>query len=186
MDSPYKDVRRARVVCLTGIVIISVGLGFVGGRVSAWLIPIGGNSSLSTSLGQVAADPPRRHPVQSDEGRKANKSTETVVRADDAIQVAPEKSSNEHDGTARAEETPDRAQGSKIAEWPEERRLFGATVVNAGSELQKDRAASGQERSDTADSSTAACARRYASFRESDGTYQPYDSSQRRRCPLLR
>jgi hypothetical protein len=30
------------------------------------------------------------------------------------------------------------------------------------------------------------CERRYNSFRRSDGTYQPYNSSSRERCPLLR
>jgi hypothetical protein len=32
----------------------------------------------------------------------------------------------------------------------------------------------------------SACARRYASFRRSDGTYQPYGRSSRELCPLLR
>jgi hypothetical protein len=187
--STYQDARRARIVCLTGIVIISVGLGFLGGRVSAWLVPIGG-SSLSTSLGQVAAAPPRQHPAQSTEERKENKPAERAVRADDAAQAAPDKRPNEPDGTASAGGAPqDRAQGMGT----EERRVFGATVVNAGAaspgaELRKDRAAPGQsqKRSDTAERSTSECARRYASFRESDGTYQPYDSSERRPCPLLR
>ena len=63
-DSTFEDVRRIRIVCLAGIVIVSVGLGFLGGRFSAWLIPVGGTSSLSTSLGQVAADSPRQRSVQ--------------------------------------------------------------------------------------------------------------------------
>ncbi|MFM9849387.1 MAG: BA14K family protein [Hyphomicrobiaceae bacterium] len=187
--STRAEERRARIVSLTGVVIISVGLGFLGGRVSAWLVPIGGNS-LSTSLGHVTAEPLGRRPFQSTEERKENKPAETAVRASSTTQAALEKRANEHDGTASAgEKSPDHAQGLETAERPEERRVFGATVVNAGSaspgrELREDRAAPGQERADTAERSTIECARRYASFRESDGTYQPFGSSQRRRCPL--
>jgi len=44
---------------------------------------------------------------------------------------------------------------------------------------------------DVADTETdqqglAACARRYSSFRRSDGSYQPFGGGPRQRCPLLR
>lgn len=201
--STYEDVRRARVACLAGIVVISVAAGFLGGRVSAWLIPPGGSPSLSTSLGQVAPEPPTQQAVQSTQDRKDDKSAETApretaTRADDALQTGPAESAKGDDGPRTAgQEPPDGAQrvesADQSADRSEERRVYGATVVNAGSTragsaLREDRAASKpmQERSDAAGGSATECARRYASFRESDGTYQPYGSSQRRRCPLLR
>jgi hypothetical protein len=193
----YEDVRRARVACLTGIVIISVGAGFLGGRISAWLIPPGGSPSLSTSLGQVAPEPPARQAAQSTQERKDDKSAEAAPRADDAPQTGPAESAKVDAGPRiSGQEPPNAAQRVESAEQSadrsEERRVYGATVVNAGSTRagrawQEDSATSKsiQERSDASGSITE-CARRYASFRESDGTYQPYGSSQRRRCPLLR
>jgi hypothetical protein len=73
--------------------------------------------------------------------------------------------------------------------------VLGATVINSGSarpatNAEKDRAGNGPKQLDAANERNNGgimeCARRYASFRESDGTYQPYNSSQRRPCPLLR
>lgn len=124
---------------------------------------------------------------------KESQSAETAVRVDDANLAAQLdlKSANAHDGKiSTGEKPPDRVQGLETAERPDGASRFGATVVNAGSGTPGgdllERAAPAQERSDTAKWSTFECARRYASFRESDGTYQPYGSSQRRLCHLFR
>ncbi len=84
-------------------------------------------------------------------------------------------------------------------EQPEENKVGGATVLNPGanqrtrdtrkapeSVSRNDVSETQPSLSGNASPQNAECARRYASFRESDGTYQPYGSAQRKVCPLLR
>lgn len=158
------------------------------------MVPSDSIPSLTTSLGQVASEA-LRSPTQSHEERPKSQTPKTSVPSGEIpiqnaelnlVRVDP------IDGDAKSRGLPDDAQPMSDTDKPSKGNVvLGATVINAGSarptfDLEKGPAATNHEFSGAATASNGECARRYASFRESDGTYQPHNSIQRRRCPLLR
>jgi hypothetical protein len=198
MQHSYEDFRRARIAYALGLVVISAGLGFLGGRFSALLVPVASHS-LETALGRVAPEAPRddnqsqqqvakREPPETagHHHKDSSANSQSSLEQPGLIGGAPEPSEGGAREARNVPSEPEQADNDVV---------LGATVINSGSALpdtksERNRAGTRREQSDAEnardDAGSTECARRYASFRESDGTYQPYNSPQRRPCPLLR
>lgn len=200
-ETPYEQ-RRARAFCLAGIVVISACAGVLIGRYSAVVFPI-------STAAQSSAEP-RPQPSQHATNQSAGSLAEQLNRKSQEVAAGKDSPKTSAEPITGGPKTDDPAQKQSAAvedaqtyrpaaEQPEDNKVGGATILNPGAN-QRTRDA-GQltdnvGRNDAPDTQpkpsgdsspqNSECARRYASFRESDGTYQPYGSSQRKVCPLLR
>lgn len=212
-DTPYEQ-QRARTLCLTGIVAVSLCAGALIGRYSAVVFPI-----LSVAGVPAESRPqPAQHAATRSFGSLAEhlnpKSPEGAVAGEDRPNNAHQNTTVHETGSTHQKadgpktEAPTHKQsaaaenvetGGQTTEQPEESKIGGATILNPEANQRARDARKMPEsmsRSDTAETqpklsgdaspANSECARRYASFRESDGTYQPYGSGQRKTCPLLR
>jgi len=188
-------------IAALGVVVISASFGFMGGRLSARLVPVDSqpytavretqlpareitlpdNSSLGSHPAAVEM------PAESSPGKKGPQST---VSAPQGAQVSA--SDAKETGGRNQEAQPEAVPG--VAERADMDRIRGATVINAGSaEAGSGEGRDGQLKpgnAEATDSPAAGilekCARRYSSFRRNDGTYQPHNGGPRKPCPLLR
>jgi hypothetical protein len=212
LETPYEQ-RRARAFCLAGLVAVSVCAGVLVGRYSAVVFPISSVASVpaesqpqpaehATSqqpVGSLAEHLNLKSPLASDPGK--NQTDSDRQRTSDGPQ-----SSTQRPAESQKADQPTQKQSAavesverheQVAEQPEESKVGGATILNrdAGERARDARTMPDHGRNQTlearprilgdANPLNSECARRYASFRESDGTYQPYGSAQRKVCPLL-
>ncbi len=133
--------------------------------------------SQKTSDGPKADDAQKASANQATDGPKPNEPARTQSAAVENVQA-------------------ENVKNEPAVEQPEDNKVGGATVLNPDANQRMREARKMPDRNDVSEMQpslstdngpqNAQCARRYASFRESDGTYQPYGSAQRRVCPLLR
>lgn len=211
-NTPYEQ-RRARALCLAGIVAVSACAGVLVGRYSTVVFPL--------SSGVSIAAEPKPKPAQQTAIQPARSLAEQLNQRSQEITAAGKEKINDDsrpandgqkasgapktdDGQTTDSPAPKQSaaveslqKGEMATEPTEDNKVGGATVLNPGANRQTpDPRNAPNTVSDTPDAQTrvsgggspqiSECARRYASFRESDGTYQPYGSSQRKVCPLLR
>ena len=207
MHTTPHEQQRIRTLCLAGIVAVSLCAGVLVGRYSAAVFPVSSVASV-----HVEAKP---QPVQQAKSPPAGSLAEHLSKSQGAVAAGPDKSESNRQNTSdgeKANATPnlDASAQKQSAAFegvrreertvePEDNKVGGATILNPGADPRTRDAGKApvtvgstdvpetQPRlSGDASPQNSECARRYASFRESDGTYQPYGSSQRRVCPLLR
>jgi hypothetical protein len=201
-ETPYEQ-RRARAFCLAGIVAVSACAGVLIGRYSAVIFPI---SSVANAPGEAQPQPSQQATSQpaGSLAEHLNRKSQEVVAAD---KDKPESNGQKASDSPKADDSTQKQSAAvenvekdrPAAEQPEESKVGGATILNPGADQRtRDarRVMDDASRNDVPETQpklsgetspqNSECARRYASFRESDGTYQPYGSSQRKVCPLLR
>jgi hypothetical protein len=211
LETPYEQ-RRARAFCLAGLVAVSVCAGVLVGRYSAVVFPISSVASVpAESKPQPADHAASQQPVGSLaehlnlKSRLASDPGKNQADSDRRKASESRQSSAQQPADSQKADQPTQKQSAAVenierhgqpAEEPEESKVGGATILNPDTgerardaTTMPDRNRALEERPRTSGDATplnSECARRYASFRESDGTYQPYGSAPRKVCPLLR
>jgi hypothetical protein len=176
MPYSYEDLRRARLVYVLGLVVISGGLGFLGGRFSALWVPVG-THSLGTALGRVASEASRDGdqsqsrvaqrgpPEAASHNKDPGQNSQSSMEQPGLIDGTPGPSQSRVREARNVPPTPEQADSDVV---------LGATVINSGSarpdtDPEKDRAGNASKQLDAANARNNAgnteCARRYASAR---------------------
>lgn len=204
-----EHIRRTRMLAALIMVATSGSIGFFGGRMSTWLVPVESKPS-AAAIRPGKSEPANPRAVKAVKSKLGEKTRAAPSRPVGVIEAAI--------GGPKASETPPLSGGSAtvalraaqdvltgmdIGGLPQAAVSAATTqppssrdpvVINAGSSAKGYRAADigaplvilPQEVDKTDDGTMQQCERRYSSFRQSDGTYQPFDGGPRRRCPLLR
>ena len=190
---------------VAALVLVMAGwsVGFLSGRMSAWLVPVEtagvavekkgpsrgfdvaatttprpANSSSKTA----AAELPPPAPEAINDG-KSPRQEQTLPRNTDAT-------SEERSATTPALERTGQPKDTKnwvtVETKADERALtlLNTASKRAGRDADPSRRSSPRDNLDQA--GIEECERRYSSFRRSDGTYQPFGRSTREPCPFLR
>ena len=197
-------VHARRVAAAIVLVMAGWATGFFVGRMSAWVFPVTKTDTAALDkspprvpvVAQTNAEPPS--PPRVDEKQVAEPASPPTLALSPGGSQADRSESND---LAHA---PDRgSQDDKLNQIPvDEGDTFEAPKQNAGnaergsattnSDWKQERSnvrrrERGLERHSAYDEGGfAECERRYASFRRSDGTYQPYGRISREVCPFLR
>lgn len=195
--------RRARTVAALVLVAAGWSVGFLAGRMSAWLIPVdtasvvekrgpsqdvasaspaGPAAPPANATSRTASTPDPAAPSDAGDGKGRTKS--------EAVSAGGRDDKRAAQGVVAA--APERAQTPKGAESASaepkadepEVTLLNPDWKGAKEDAAQSGRASTRESADQ--TGIAECERRYASFRRSDGTYQPYGRSSRETCPFLR
>jgi len=199
------DAMRARRVA-AALVLIAAGwaTGFFAGRMSAWVFPVTApdTAPLTAALDKT----PQRfapNPPANAEPRAEEKQAIAARPPEPPAAPPPQPQPGVTILNSNASQQPGLQAGSdrRIAVTPDERDRVeappnDARVAEMNTERAADRRASrpdDERRVNAMDdghafdaASVAECESRYASFRRSDGTYQPFGRSSRQVCPFLR
>ena len=199
------DAMRARRVA-AALVLIAAGwaTGFFAGRMSAWVFPVTApdTAPLTAALDKT----PQRfapNPPANAEPRAEEKQAIAARPPEPPAAPPPQPQPGVTILNSNASQQPGLQAGSdrRIAVTPDERDRVeappnDARVAEMNTEHAADRRASrpdDERRVNAMDdghafdaASVAECESRYASFRRSDGTYQPFGRSSRQVCPFLR
>ena len=212
----HPDVRAGRMRILIAVALVSAAwmTGFFSGRVSAWIVPVASinmaekipardyasmQAAAATAVSRkdeakfripaAPALPTAALPMNSETGAAAPQAG-TALNSNDIFEglpsvagktpgVARKSVSDKHASEpeprdkARGRETnPPNAHWTVLAPQPRHRDIDDEVYGTRISEREQ--------------FAVIECERRYASFRRSDGTYQPFSSTLRERCPLLR
>ena len=193
MDGTHQNRAIAAVVLLG----VGWGIGFFAGRMSAWLFPVAQTSTAALSGTMQSAAAPGIPPAIKRVSRLAPPAEKPQAEA-----AAPPDTQTQTDrsttGSASGESrvvlvNPDWKQGETsdrtASEERELRDLAGYSDTETGRErlmARDDDPPADSTRSRTfGGEALARCQRQYSSFRESDGTYQPYGRRGRELCPHL-
>lgn len=186
---------NTRAVAAIVLATVSFSFAFAAGRMSAWIVPVTKAPS-AVANSQVEQNSMKDHAAKAAAKSRIVPSSLGVIEA--AIGV-PNTTAASKSSLAKPRE-PSRA----VALWVADQLLHGMDVaapaapkgpvlLNAGSTANDAVAAdsnppiaAGAGPYNPGDIAVAQCGRRFSSFRQSDGTYQPLDSGPRKRCPLLR
>ena len=185
MSGSHQVTRRIRVMAALLLVVASTSFGFLGGWLTARLVPVEGAAHPQIPIPSTANDQPHAQDKQvgtvalpADSQRGAAKAIAHPMQAQPANKELRQQAESQRDA-----QTIVPSEG-----MPQIRRsIHGATIINAGS-AERRRATQEQDVTGSAapdGRELARCERRYSSFRRSDGTYQPYGGGRRQRCPLL-
>jgi len=158
--------RRRRMLAALILMGASASIGFLLGRMSSWLVPIDAkppamsrrSDPIASSLGKAKRTEPAPKPMAGGASGGQAGSLGSGVAAQPGMR----------EGAGNALPSPAITLLNP-----------GAAASGAGNGLEKESALGADM------DGIGACERQYASFRRSDGTYQPYDGGPRRRCPLL-
>ena len=192
MSSSLVEARRLRLIAAMLLAVSSMGVGFMAGWFSARLAHDDGAISRHVeSSSRAPADPTKGSIAQPSRNIAVPKNTE---RADGKGQAAsaPEPAKiTESDNSQQPEQKAEIVtSGEEQAQDPATHgaRLVnpGAGGVNSAAAAARSLTVSDETKSTLPEDLLDQCARRYASFRRSDGTYQPLDGGPRKRCALLR
>jgi hypothetical protein len=205
------DAMRARRV-VAALVLVAAGwaTGFFAGRMSAWVFPVTepDTASVTAAVDKIPqrfapnplpnAEPP---PAPRVEEKQTVVAKQPEPPAAPAPPEQPQPSLNVLNSNASQQANPQAGGDKRIAVPPDEGDRAeapqnDARVAETNTERAPDRRANrpdDQRRVSAMDddhafdaASVAECESRYASFRRSDGTYQPFGRSTRQMCPLLR
>jgi len=200
------DAIRARRIA-AALVLVAAGwaTGFFAGRMSAWVFPV--TKPEPAALTAALDKTPQRLALPNAEPPPAPRAEEKQALAarpsePPAAPALPEQPSlNVLNSNAAQQPTPQAGDNRRIAVTPDEDDRAeapqnDARVAETNSGRTPDRRANrpdDERRANAMDdgrafdaASVAECESRYASFRRSDGTYQPYGRYSRQVCPLLR
>lgn len=180
---------QLRALGAIALLLAGWGMGFLSGRLSAWVFPV----EPATTAAQPAKPAPEAVPAAS---KSADTSTAKLQAETRALSPpAPPAEVNRSAGPVPAERPKSDAgdvQGP-VDTPPDVNAPAPARILNPDNstpDAVQRQAEAVSEPSDAPDLGSeeqiAACERRFASFRRSDGTYQPYGSRGRQLCPLLR
>jgi hypothetical protein len=176
-------------------------VGFMGGWFAARLAPAEPAVAVSDAGTVARTNRATGEPINTTGAHSSSQTTTTTAQEEKAGATPGDVSQDQTQATADQ-------NGSSVP-----RTVAGATIINAGAAEgkaaardasqnppstksarpegsteadldQPDRQTASERIAD--ESLIARCARRYASFRASDGTYQPYDGGPRKLCALLR
>jgi len=199
------DAMRARRVA-AALVLVAAGwaTGFFAGRMSAWVFPVTApdTAPLTAALDKT----PQRfapNPPANAEPRAEEKQAIAARPPEPPAAPPPQPQPGVTILNSNASQQPGLQAGGdrQIAVTPDERDRVeappnDARVAEMNTERAADRRASrpdDERRVNAMDdghafdaASVAECESRYASFRRSDGTYQPFGRSSRQVCPFLR
>jgi hypothetical protein len=224
---------QLRAVGALALLLAGWGMGFVSGRLSAWVFPLEATSNGARPTAPTPQTPPaqaNKAPTMAQTDKQADKqstaaadgvhdktapphpppsarpsddagsrrataetggkpapapaTTDGVVREWDSADTTPSEPPAQDDGRKdRAGAFPPNAEGYR----PAAGRIINPDGMRAGQDVRGTaQAAEPEAGSHGSEARMAECERRYASFRRSDGTYQPYGRSSRAICPLLR
>ena len=206
----HADVRAGRMRIVIAVALLSVGwmTGFFTGRVSAWIMPVASSSlapleripaldyaSMQTAAATAAA--------RKDEAKFKIAAAAALARAAltmnfETAAAAPHSHDNFEGPPHAAGETPGVARqpgsGKRTGELEprDKARERGSNLPNthwttiAPRSRHRDIDDDVYGTTERENGAATECERRYVSFRRSDGTYQPFNSTMRERCPLLR
>jgi hypothetical protein len=209
LDTPYEQ-RRARALCLAGIVAVSLCAGALLGRYSAVVFPIASVASVpaearpqpaqhaASRSGRSLAEHLNLKSPAAGEGRLDNTHQNTTVHETGSTPQTAGGPKTEDSTQKQSLATENIEKDGQTSEQPDS-KVSGATILNPEASQRapdarkmpdsmspRDIAETQLKLSGDTSPANSECARRYASFRESDGTYQPYGSAHRKVCPLLR
>jgi hypothetical protein len=174
--------RRARTLAAAVMITGSAVVGFVAGRTSAWLVPVGaGQAPQRLSLSDDAS---KTHAPAAIPGTSA--STGMPLGRADKPQAEPHGVGSERlSGTVSLAPagTPDKQPAA--ATEPEPPRVILLNPESAAKQSDQIATPSEPVRPASNTDDIERCAKRFSSFRRSDGTYQPYGGRERERCPFL-
>lgn len=205
------DAMRARRV-VAALVLVAAGwaTGFFAGRMSAWVFPVtepdtaSVNAALDKTPQRFAPKPPPNAeppPAPRVEEKQTIVAKQPEPPAAPAPPEQPQPSLNVLNSHASQQPIPQAGGDKRIAVTPDEGDRVEAPQNDARvAETNAERALNrrtnqpdGERRANAMGeghgfdaASVAECESRYASFRRSDGTYQPFGRSTRQMCPLLR
>jgi hypothetical protein len=196
-----------RTLAVLVLVMSGWGVGFLAGRMSAWLFPVDGPRSASVQTvspsgpGAPVARPPSAapavdgkvkvtpaQPATSPDAPAARKSLSPQMQA----AVPPKTVDSANASTSVPLPSPDSAQQKEVREPDAQPERRGVLLVqpewtSADPQVRRSgRSGSDEGAGEVDEAALQECERRYASFRRSDGTYQPYNRNFRERCPFLR
>lgn len=199
------DAMRARRVA-AALVLVAAGwaTGFFAGRMSAWVFPVTApdtaplTAALDKTPQRFAPNPPANAEPRAEEkqaiaARPPEPPAAPPPQPQPGVTILNSNASQQPGlqagGDRRIAVTPD--EGDRVEAPPNDAR-----VAEMNTERAADRRASrpdDERRVNAMDdghafdaASVAECESRYASFRRSDGTYQPFGRSSRQVCPFLR
>jgi hypothetical protein len=192
--------RRVRIVAATALLAAGWATGFFAGRMSAWLFPVAPNG---TTVEKVAAHgravPGRPPQAAAGRDRKADRSgqpeprsapVETKQPSTAAPSLAAQDAAAPPGGRQGEAAPPAEEAGPQAEDAGPAATLINPDWAKArpAPRRRQAEAEAGSDRNAArnADRAVAECERRYASFRRSDGTYQPYGDRPRELCPMLR
>lgn len=192
-----------RVVGAIALIAAGWGIGFFSGRMSAWVFPVTHDNTsarlavIEQTLARVTAAstatpaPTAQSgpPAKTDEGLPPQQPTNAADFESTGQKLARE--TVQKSGPAETKgPTADADTASAEPDAPVQREKDDIAIINRDWKQLRSSARYRDaeiDRDPTHDERAyAACERRYASFRRSDGTYQPYGRSSRELCPLLR
>ena len=157
-----------RVIAAIALVTAAAALGFISGRMSAWLVPVA-----QTETAVVIREVARAAPVQ-------------LQSQPDPPVASRQEPDPFHDSVAHANLAPNEVT-------PPENDNAGpnVTVINRGWEYAQPAASQAAPEAKVEVEAfdrhaVGKCERRFNSFRVKDGTYQPYGRGSRELCPFLR
>ena len=201
------SVRRRRAVAAFVLIIASVSVGAVVGRMSASIVPAASSrtnvAARQTSeppkplasaaqpapLVQPPAPQPPKLEITRDLAASGSASASPAPQFVAAAMGESQVSSTDEKGSADAGDTTTADSkmavinpgGSEVAQGTNRSRIAseraGAGTVRAAADAERPEARFG---------GSEECERRYSSFRREDGTYQPHGGGPRVRCPHLR
>jgi hypothetical protein len=199
------DAMRARRVA-AALVLVAAGwaTGFFAGRMSAWVFPVTApdtaplTAALDKTPQRFAPNPPANAEPRAEEkqaiaARPPEPPAAPPPQPQPGVTILNSNASQQPGlqagGDRRIAVTPN--EGDRVEAPPNDAR-----VAEMNTERAADRRASrpdDERRVNAMDdghafdaASVAECESRYASFRRSDGTYQPFGRSSRQVCPFLR
>lgn len=200
--------RMRRIAAALVLVAAGWATGFFAGRMSAWVFPVTGTDTAALTLDktpqrfapnpQPSAEPPPAPRVEEKQVIVAKQSEPPAAPA------PPERaqlSLNVLNSTTSQQPNPQAGSDEQIAVAPDvsdrvDAPQANARVVETNAERGPDQRANRPDEERRANAKddghafdaarVAQCKSRYASFRRSDGTYQPFGRSSRQVCPLLR
>ena len=199
------DAMRARRVA-AALVLVAAGwaTGFFAGRMSAWVFPVTApdtaplTAALDKTPQRFAPNPPANAEPRAEEkqaiaARPPEPPAAPPPQPQPGVTILNSNASQQPGlqagGDRRIAVTPN--EGDRVEAPPNDAR-----VAEMNTERAADRRASrpdDERRVNAMDdghafdaASVAECKSRYASFRRSDGTYQPFGRSSRQVCPFLR
>ncbi len=187
-----RSVHTARVFAAVALVAAGWVFGFFSGRLSAWVFPVADpdvvalKATLEHSATQRAA-PTALAPSDRPTSRAGEEERPTLALSpppdagrDQQAQALSDKKNEAVPAPPRVAEEPETSN-----EEPQPKTVLVNPDWRASAPAPKEpdpvRMLSRDDNGRTAE-----CARRYLSFRASDGTYQPFGRASRELCPLLR
>jgi hypothetical protein len=197
----HADVRAGRMRIVIAVALLSVGwmTGFFSGRVSAWIVPVA-SSSLA---------PLEKIPAQDYASMQTAAATAAARKNEAKFQIAAAAALARAARTMNFEAAAAAPHSDGIFEWPPQAAGEPSGVARKPGSSKRTGEPEARERVNNLPNThwttiaprprhrdidddvyekggVTACEGRYASFRRSDGTYQPFNSTLRERCPLLR